>query len=269
MAISMKWFDYHLKGIDNGIMDEPRTEYFLMGKNEWRQTEQFPPENVEAVSLFLSSKTGANTSKGDGKLIRNKRKAKGSDRFVYDPENPVPTVGGVNSHIMPSLSGIKDQAEVDLRNDVLVYTTDPMDEDTEIVGEVIAKLFVSSDVTDTDFTAKLSEVRPDGYVRIIEDGIAKTRFRNGFELKEAMIPGQVYEIEVQIGTTAIMIPEGHRIRLEISSSNFPKYPRNANTGINETNAVTFKKAKQTIYHSESYPSCLILPILADDKTVNK
>jgi len=265
MAISIRWFDYHLKGVDNGIMDEPRVEYFLMGKNEWRKANQFPPKNTKPVSFFLNSKKGANSSQGDGKLTLNANKLKGTDSFVYNPDNPVPTIGGVNSHMMPSLIGIKDQTEVGKREDILVYTSEPLGEDVEIVGEVLARLFVSSDVIDTDFTAKLVEVRPDRYARIIEDGIAKTRFRNGYEKKEAMVPGQVYRIEVVIGTTAIMIPKGHQIRLEISSSNFPKYPRNANTGVKETDAVKVKKATQTIYHSKEHPSSLILPVLSHQK----
>jgi putative CocE/NonD family hydrolase len=260
MKVSMRWFEYHLKGIENGIMDEPLVEYFVMGSNKWKKTKQFPPENTNLLSLYLNG-SKANSSNGDGTLVFKREKIKGSDTFIYDPENPAPTVGGVNSHMMPSLAGIKNQAEIEQRNDILVYTSNPFKNDTEIVGDIVANLFISSSSIDTDFTAKLVELRPDGYARIIEDGIAKTRFREGFEKKVTMIPGSIYEIEIKIGTTAILIPKGHRIRLEISSSNFPKYPRNANTGIKETDAVNYVKAKQTIYHSPKFPSRLVLPVV--------
>lgn len=261
LDISMKWFDYHIKAIDNGIMEDPRVRYFLMGKNEWRTSESFPPENMEEEIYYLHSKDGANSNSGDGILTKNKNILSGMDTYTYDPENPVPTVGGVNGHIMLELAGIKDQSQVEKRDDILVYTTDILEQNIEIVGEVRVKLYVSSDVTDTDFTAKLVEVRPDGYCRIIEDGIAKTRFRNGYSKKEKIIPGEIYEVEVIVGTTAISIPKGNQIRLEISSSNYPKFPRNHNTGIRETDAVKFEKANQIIYHNVDYPSQLILPIL--------
>lgn len=261
LEISMKWFDYHIKGIDNGIMEEPRVRYFMMGKNEWRTSHQFPPDNMKEKKYYLYSEKAANSRSGDGMLTENRKELAGKDTYVYDPENPVPTVGGVNGHIMMELAGIKDQSVVEIREDILVYTSEKLNEDTEIAGEIKVLLYVSSDVIDTDFTAKLVEVRADGYCRIIEDGIAKTRFRNGFEKKEKMITGDIYEIEIIVGTTAISIPKGNRIRLEISSSNYPKFPRNHNTGIRETDAVKFKKAHQVVYHSSDYPSCLILPVL--------
>lgn len=261
VEISVRWFDYHIKGIDNGIMEEPKAEYFLMGKNEWRTSEQFPPKNTKPLHYYLGSKKGANSSNGDGVLSLNMNKKYDHDVFIFDPENPVPTIGGVNSHMLPELMGIKDQSEVEKRNDVLVYTTDKFKSELDIVGEIRVKLYFSTDVTDTDFTAKLVEVRENGYARIIEDGIAKTRFINGFDKKEAIEPGKIYEVEINVGTTAISIPEGSRLRLEISSSNFPKFPRNHNTGESETKAVLFKKATQTIWHSEQYPSQLILPVL--------
>lgn len=259
--ISVRWFDYHIKGINNGIMEEPKAKYFIMGKNEWRTSEQFPPKNTKPLHYYLGSKKGANSSNGDGVLSIKKNKNNDKDIFVFDPENPVPTIGGVNSHMLPELMGIKDQSEVEKRNDVLVYTTDEFINELEIAGEIKVKLYISTDVTDTDFTAKLVEVRENGYARIIEDGIAKTRFINGFDKKEAIVPGKIYEVEIIVGTTAISIPKGSKLRLEISSSNFPKFPRNHNTGENETNAVSFKKATQTIWHSEQYPSQLILPVL--------
>lgn len=261
--ISVRWFDYHIKGIKNGIMKEPKARYFLMGKNEWRTSDQFPPQNTKTLHYYLGSTKRANSSNGDGMLSLKNNGDSNKDTFVFDPENPVPTIGGVNSHMQPKLMGIKDQSEVEKRDDILVYTTDALKNELEIVGEIKVKLFISTDVTDTDFTAKLVEVRNDGYSRIIEDGIAKTRFINGFDNKEAIAPGEIYEMEIIVGITAISIPKGNKLRLEISSSNFPKFPRNHNTGENETNAIVFKKATQTIWHSEQYPSHLILPVLAD------
>jgi hypothetical protein len=261
IEISVRWFDYHLKGIKNGIMDEPRAQYFLMGKNQWKTCDQFPPKNVKPLKLYLCSKKGANSLEGDGRLRFKQTKKRGFDRFIYDPLNPVPTAGGVMSHMLPALAGIKDQQEVETRQDVLVYRTGPLKEGMEIVGDVFVKLYITSDSVDTDFTAKLVEIRKNGYIRIIEDGIAKTRFRRGFTKMEKIIPGKVYELKIEIGTTAIWIPKGNQIGLEISSSNFPKYPRNPNTGVTELKAKKFKKATQTVYFSKQFPSCLVLPVL--------
>jgi putative CocE/NonD family hydrolase len=265
IEISVRWFDYHLKGIKNGIMAEPRAKYFLMGKNQWKTCDQFPPQNVKPLKLYLCSKKGANSLKGDGKLMFKRIKKTGFDRFIYNPLNPVPTVGGVISHMLPATAGIKDQRKVEDRQDVLVYRTEPLKKGMEIVGDVYVKLYVSSDSVDTDFTAKLVEVRKDGYVRIIEDGIAKTRFRQGFTKMEKIIPGKVYKLKIEIGTTAIWIPKGNQIGLEISSSNFPKYPRNPNTGVTELTTKKFQKATQTIYFSKKHPSCLILPVLPSEE----
>lgn len=253
-ALCLEWFDYHVKGVDNGVMEEPRVRYFVMNDNEWVTDSVFPPVGLERQVYYLTSSNGANSSDGDGRLETALPTRDGSDHFTYDPLDPVPTVGGINCHLIRGLEGIYDQTDVEQRSDILVYTSDAFESDVRIVGNVTATLFVSSDATDTDFTAKLCEVRADGYVRIIEDGLAKTRFRNSFEEVEPIVPGEIYELDILIGTTAISIPQGHRLRLEISSSSFPKYPRNPNTGEFEADATVLKRAQQTVYYSSQHPS---------------
>lgn len=262
LAMSKRWFDYHLKAKKNGVMDEPAVTYFLMNENKWQTAKGYPVPNAKEMSWYLQSKGQANTLNGDGVLSTRKpgRKSK-VDKFVYDPANPVPTTGGLNVHFFRKDNGIKDQRKVEERSDVLVYTSKPLTKPLKIVGEVKMKLFVASDAVDTDFTVKLVEVRKDGYARIIQDGVAKTRFRNGYTKVEKITPGKVYGLDVVVGTTAISIPKGSKLRVEVSSSNFPKIPRNANTGISETHAKKFKKANQQIFHSKAYPSRLILPIV--------
>lgn len=260
-ALCLEWFDYHVKGIDNGVMAKPRVRYFVMNDNVWVTDSVFPPAGSQKAVYYLTSRNGANSSNGDGRLQTAAPTRDGADRFTYDPLDPVPTAGGINCHLVRGLYGIRDQSEVEKRADVLVYTSDPLEDDLQIVGDVTATLFVSSDATDTDFTAKLCEIRKDGYVRIIEDGLAKTRFRNSFAAPEPIVSGEVYELDILVGTTAITIPAGNRLRLEISSSSFPKYPRNPNTGEFEADATRFTRAEQTIHHSPRYPSQIEIPVM--------
>jgi len=180
------------------------------------------------------------------------------DTFVFDPMNPVPTRGGVNFHFFPDNLGIKDQRPVEKREDVLVYTSDPFETDIEMIGPLKVILYASTEGKDTDFTAKLVEVRQDGYARIIEDGVIRGRFRNSKEKPQLMKPGKIYKLTIELGATAIRINKGNRLRLEISSSNFPKYDRNPNTGEYTLKAEKFTKVKQTIYHSLKYPSHIVL-----------
>lgn len=263
MTLSLKWFDHYLKGKQNRIPQMPRVKYFLMGKNTWMTSQQFPPASAKQQVWFLESRGEANSLRGEGKLTRTRSAniQNKLDKFVYDPQKPVPTVGGINSHLYRQYNGIYDQNSVEKRKDVLVYTSAPFEKEITIVGDILLKLYASSDAVDTDFTAKLVEVRPNGYARIIEDGLIKTRFRNALTSPAKIVRGKVYPFTLKLGTTAISIPKGNRIRLEISSSNFPKYPKNPNTGVDELNATHFIKATQKIYHSFQYPSQLILSVL--------
>lgn len=254
LALCLEWFDYHVRGIDNGVMEKSRVRYFLMNDNVWVDDNVFPPATTERMTYYLTSSGQANSLNGDGRLIPTPPESSRFDKFTYDPLNPVPTKGGINCHLLSGLEGIYDQIEIEERPDVLVYTTDPLTANLKLVGDITAHLYVSTDVTDTDITAKLVELRADGYARIIEDGLAKTRFRNSFQVAEPITPGEIYELHLKLGTTAINVSAGSRLRLEVSSSNFPKYPRNPNTGETEAEAETFQQANQTVYHSSENPS---------------
>lgn len=259
-TLSLRWMDHWLKGKDDGLLEEPAVDLFIMGKNAWSRERSWPPHDVVYRNWYLRSEKGAASLAGDGKLSLEKNIGPGRDRFVFDPLDPVPTLGGVNFHFFPGQLGVRDQRPVEKRKDVLVYTSEPLADDLEIIGPIKAVLYVSTEGRDTDFTAKLVEVRPDGYARIIEDGIIRARYRHSRDNPEFLEPGQVYELTVDLGATAVLIRKGCRIRLEISSSNFPKYDRNPNTGEEPLQAVEFKKVTQTIHHSDRHPSRLVLPV---------
>jgi len=260
LRLSLRWFDYWLKNKDDGISREAPVEVFVMGKNQWQEESQWPPASIEFQKWYLSSEKGANSIDGDGRLSRSAPGQESFDSFTFDPSDPVPTVGGVNMHYFPDNLGIKDQTEVEKRKDVLVYTSSVLEKSMEIAGPLKVVLYSSTEGVDTDFTAKLVQVRPDGYARIIEDGIIRGRYRKSLETPDFLEPGEVYEFEIDLGYTAISLPEGSRLRVEISSSNFPKYDRNSNTEVEPFDAVEFKKVEQKIFFSKKHPSRIILPV---------
>jgi len=259
--MSVQWFDQWLKGKDTGVTRERPVKLFVMGDDEWRSFDRWPPKNVRFESWYLASETGAAGIEGDGRLTRDKPGQGGADRFVYDPMDPVPTTGGANFHAFPDNNGIKDQREVEKRTDVLVYTTDVLERDTTIIGPVRAVLFASTEGRYTDFTAKLVDVRPDGYAANIVDAIK--RGPDPIDGKDVvrMEPGKVYRFTVDMDATAISVKKGHRLRVEVSSSNFPKYTRNPNTGESAEYATEFVKVTQTVHHSPEYPSHVVLPMM--------
>ncbi len=260
IQLSVRWFDYLLKGKDDGISQEAPVKVFVMGRNEWREESSWPPDSVRYQNWFISSTKGANSLKGDGRLSPAVPGARSFDSFIYDANNPVPTVGGVNFHFFPDNLGVKDQTEVENRKDVLVYTSAPLKKPIEIAGPLKAVIYASTEGVDTDFTAKLVEVRPSGYARIIEDGILRARFRDSLEDPSLLEPGKIYKFEIDMGHTAISLSKGSRLRLDISSSNFPKYDRNANTEVEPFDAVEFKTVTQKVYFSKDHPTHIILPV---------
>jgi putative CocE/NonD family hydrolase len=181
--------------------------------------------------------------------------------------NPVPTYGGANFHFFLHLVGVKDQRDIEARDDVLVYTTPALEEDLEIAGPIHAVLHVSTEGTDTDFTAKLVEVRSDGYARIIEEGIIRASYRNGHDGRQLLEPGEVYCLTIDLKSAAIRVPKGNRLRLEVSSSNFPKYDRNPNTGEDPMEARTLRAVTQRVYFGGNTPSHLILPVVENQDNV--
>ncbi len=266
LDLSIRWFDRWVKGINNGVSSEAPVRVFLMGKNEWVDCSSWPPADVTYERWYISSREGATMLNGEGLLSRTPLgempagAESASDSFVYDPNNPVPTFGGANFHFFPEVVGVRDQREIELREDVLVYTSDPLRQPVEIMGPLKVVLYASSEGVDTDFTAKFVVVRPDGYARIVDDGIIRARFRDSRGEPNLMEPGEIYEFEIDLGATAITVETGSRLRLEISSSNFPKYDRNPNTGVDPFDAVEFKPVQQTVHFSPEHPSHLLLPI---------
>jgi len=249
----LDWFDQWLMGKDSAMLSQPPVKIFVMGANQWRDEHEWPPKQARARDLYLS---------GDGVLIDKPAIQSSPDRYVFDPNTPVPTQGGsvcCNPQVFPW--GPMDQRAVELRKDVLVYSTLPLKQDVEVIGPVQAILYVSTSARDTDFTAKLVDVFPDGYARNLTDGILRLRYRNSLEKPELAHPGEVYKISVDAGVTGNVFLKGHRIRLEISSSNFPRFDRNPNTGGVITEATTLIPAKQTIYHDREHPSHVSLMVM--------
>ena len=257
--IQLRWFDYWLKGINNGIMQEPPLQIFVMGDNLWRTENEWPLRRTHYSTNYLHSQGAANTLHGNGTLNMNAPSIEPVDSFVYDPNNPVPTRGGNTCCWSPALPpGAYDQRKVEERPDVLVYTSLPLENDLEVTGPIEVHLWASSNAPDTDFTAKLVDVGPCGYARNVQDGIQRAKYRvsGGSSL---LIPGEVYEFTISLGATSNVFKTGHRLRLEISSSNFPRFDRNTNTGQPPGTDVTLRPAYQTIFHDSEHPSHIILP----------
>jgi putative CocE/NonD family hydrolase len=249
----VRWFDFWLKGIENGINKMPKLQIYVMGKNQWRGEQEWPLTKTQFTHYYLRSKGRANSQFGDGTLDTVLPDTEPSDTFTYDPKTPVPTVGLPNGGL--------DQSEVETRADVLVYSTPVLDRGIEVSGPIKAVLYVSSSARDTDFTAKLVDVYPDGVAYNIHEGILRARYREGFGKKVWMKPGQIYQVKIDMQATSNYFAAGHRIRLEISSSNFPRFTRNLNTGGNNYDETEWKVAQNQIHHRKDYASHLILPII--------
>jgi uncharacterized protein len=261
-SLQLEWFDQWLMGKDSKLMSKPPMKIFVMGANKWREDEEWPPPDARARVFFLESAGKANSLAGDGSLSEKTPRSAPSDGFVFDPYVPVPTRGGAvccNPRIFPW--GPLDQRSVEQRKDVLVYTTKPLKHHLEVVGPIQAVLYVATSAKDTDFTAKLVDVFPDGTARNLTDGILRLRYRNSLEKPELAVPGQIYRVTIDAGVTGNVFLKGHRIRLEISSSNFPRFDRNANTGGPVEQAARLVTASQTVYHDGAHPSALILPVI--------
>ena len=253
----LRWFDYWLKGQNNSVTDMPKVQYYTIGKNEWQSADAWPLPETKFTKYYLHSSGNANSRYGDGNLSQKPPKIEISDKYIYDPGNPVPTIGGSRSEP----AGAFDQAEIEIRNDVLVYSTPVLKEGIEITGPITLILFVSSSAKDTDFTAKLVDVYPDGKAYNIQDAIFRSRYREGFTKKVWMEKDKVYKVQLNLNAASNYFASGHVIRLQISSSNFPMYERNLNTGGNNYDETEWIIAENTIHHSKENPSHLILPII--------
>jgi uncharacterized protein len=256
--VQLRWFDHWLKDMDTGILDEPPVKIFVMGVNRWRDESEWPLARMRSTPYYLHSAGRANGAGGDGVLSPAGPADESPDRFVYDPADPVPTRGG-NTLILAM--GVMDQRPVEARADVLVYTSAPMTEPLEVTGPIVVTLHAASSAPDTDFTAKLVDVRPDGYAQNLTDGIVRARYRASRERATPLPPGQVTPFTIDCWATSHVFLPGHRIRLEISSSNFPRFDRNLNTGGDQASGTRWQTAQQTVFHDARYPSHVLLPII--------
>lgn len=250
--IRLRWFDSQLKGLDNGIMEEPPVKIFVMGINQWRHENEWPLTRTDYQNYYFHSRGKANTLHGDGRLDTKPPKKETQDVFDYHPEDPVPTIGTMGPY---------DQRSVEERPDVLVYTTPALKKDLEVTGPVNAIIFASSSAVNTDFTAKLVDVYPDGMAIRICEGIIRADHRDPDAPPSNILPGEIYEYQIDLWATSNVFLKGHRIRVEISSSNFPRFDRNLNTGMYFATDTTMTTAEQVIYHSPDCPSHIILPVI--------
>lgn len=260
-GIQLRWFDRWLKGRDNGITEEAPVRLFVMNENVWRNEEEWPLARTHYTRYYLHSDGQANTLDGDGRLDREPPGTERCDRYTYDPAMPVATYGGAMLTFSGAGAGALDQRAVHRRPDVLVYTSAALGEDVEVTGPITVKLFAASTAPDTDFTAKLEDVWPNGQSYLIADGIIRARYRSGDTRPDPIEPGEVYEFTIDLGATSNLFRTGHRIRVSIASSNFPKYDRNLNTGHVFGESTVLSVAHQTLFHDHHRPSHIVLPVI--------
>ncbi len=258
-GLADKWHDYWLKGRQTGIDKWAPVRIFVMGRNKWRNERMWPLARTQFTPYYFHSSGSAKTLDGNGELNTTKPRQEPTDRYVYDPDNPVPTLGGNNYH--PLITGPRDQRKAEERNDVLVFTSEPLEDELEVTGPVKVVLFAASTAPDTDWTAKLVDVYPDGAAINLCDGVIRARYRESKTEPMLIEPGKVYRYEIDLWATSNVFLAGHRIRVEISSSNFPRFDRNPNTGHPFGADAELKKATQTVYHDLEHPSHILLPII--------
>jgi len=253
-AVDIRWFDYWLKGTSNGVDHDAPVRIFVMGANRWRDEQEWPLARAQDYELYLTGSGPANTPTGQGQLVRQAPKNAGQDQYRYDPRDPVPTLFGPDMFIATS-----DQRPLAARHDILVYQTEPLDEPIEITGIPQVELFVSSSAPDTDFFGRLIDVAPDGLARDVSTGMVRARYRNSLEKPEMLAPGQVTRVHLHMTPTSNLFQAGHRLRLDVTSSDFPNYDRHHNTSLDQNADATLVVAEQTVYHGGQHASKLILP----------
>jgi putative CocE/NonD family hydrolase len=259
------WFDLWLKGEQNDFKEKtPRVQYYTMGSNKWQASESWPPEKAKLTTYYLNSNGNANSFFGDGKLATTKANSDAADSFTYDPMKPVPSYGG---NVCCTGNAVKggafDQQQMETRNDILVYTTDILEEGVEVSGFIESTLFVSSDAKDTDFTIKLIDVYPDGKAYNLDETIQRVRYREGYDKEVFMEKNKVYKVDLTPMSTSNYFKKGHRIRIEISSSNFPRFARNLNTGGNNYDEIESVTSQNKVHHSSKYTSQIKLPMISN------
>ena len=255
----LQFYDYHLKGIKNGIEKEDPVKLFYMGVDKWRSEKDYPIPGTQYKNLYLTSNGNANSVRGDGELTFEAPKKAAADKYTYDPKFPVMTLGGNNCCGTPTQAGPYDQRPLERREDVLVYSSDFLKSAVTIAGPVKMKLFAATDGPDTDWMIKLVDVYPDGRAMPISEGILRARFREGLDKIKLLTPNQVYEYDIELTGTANVFLPGHRIRVDITSSNFPQFDRNPNTGDPFGSSDRIRVAQQTIHHGGPRLSSIVLP----------
>jgi len=259
---TLRWYDFLFKGMQNDFATGKPVTIFVMGSNQWRQEDDWPLARAKNTRYFLHSQGAANSSRGNGSLSTSAPASEPADKFTYDPGKPVPTTGGPlccdAAHLAP---GPKDQRALEERNDVLIYSTLSLEHDLEVTGPVRLEFFASSSAVDTDFTAKLVDVYPDGSAINIAEGILRAKYRDSQETSTLLTPGKVYSLAIDLWATSNVFRAGHRIRLEVSSSNFPRFDRNLNTGESAATSAKWASATNTILHDAAHPSALLLPVV--------
>jgi len=259
LHLYLDWFDYWLKGIDNNVIDRSRYQVYTMGKNSWEYFDSWPPKNAEEFTYFLGPDSDANTTFGRGTLNSNYPKQNNYDVFKYNPANPVTSLGDNDWGVIPEMrSGSFDQSPIEIRQDVLVYSTSILGENIQVTGPVEVIVYLSSNVKDTDITAKLVDVYPDGKAYNVAESIQRVRWREGYETPVFMNQKKVYEVKIGPLLTSNLFEKGHRIRLEISSSNFPRFEKNLNTGGNNYDETEWLVASNKIHHGPKYPSRIVI-----------
>jgi len=260
--LTLRWYDYLLKGEKNGMESEKPVKIFVLGKNVWREEDDWPLARARNTRFYLHSQGKANSLSGDGTLSTAEPTGEHADEYVYDPAEPVPTRGGPlccdSGHLA---AGASDQRPVEARPDVLVYSTPAFNHDFEVTGPVSLELFVRSSAVDTDFTAKLVDVWPNGFAQNLTEGILRARYRNSREKAEFMNAGEIYKLDIDLWATSNVFLKGHKLRLEVSSSNFPRFDRNLNTGEETATGTRWAKATNAILHDAGHPSAIVLPVV--------
>lgn len=261
-ALTYGWFDYWMKGEKNDILTKtPKVQFYTMGSNKWQSSETWPPAGYTSTAYYLHSGGKANSVFGDGKLSTLPPTTENPDIFVYDPAFPVPSTGGNVCCMGNALAGGSyDQRQLEARNDVLVYTSDPLTQGAELTGSIEATLFVSSDAKDTDISLKIVDVYPDGRAYNLDETIQRLRYRDGYDKEVMMEKGKVYKVDLTPISTSNYFAPGHSIRIEISSSNFPRFDRNLNTGGNNYDESKGVIARNSVHHTGMYPSVVRLPL---------
>src|SRR5215472_2248533 len=266
--VTLAWYDHLFKGVENEFASPRKVKIFVMGTNQWREEEDWPLERAQSTKYFLHALAKANSLRGNGSLSRQAPGKESPDQYVYDPAHPTPTVGGPLCCDAPHWPpGPRDQRSVEGRDDVLVYSTPPLQEDMEVTGPVSLELYAKSSAVDTDFTAKLVDVWPDGFAQNLTEGILRARYRESQEAPRLITPGEIYKFTIDLWATSNVFKKNHRVRLEISSSNFPRFDRNLNTGstryipTSSSQEEQFVPATNLIYHDLEHPSALVLPVV--------